>query len=308
MRILIYGAGVLGSVLGQLLMQKQHEVAFLARGKRADQLEQKGLVIRHHFQRKTTTDHPRVIRTLEPNDRYDLIFIVMKYSDIEAVLPVLAANISEHIMMVGNNPNIAATEKQLKALANSDKHLAFGFQVGGGIRREDGTVVSLRFGKGQLIAGGLHGEPAFLPLLQEAFANSNAKLTLHSDIDGWLKNHIIPIVPLNAALYVHNGDLKAVARDKRLLKQIVAAMGEGFDRLETAGYPMVPAGQAKAIRRCKNILPALLSIYHRLPAATLIDGSFAEIEALDKEFRNLTVSSEKQTPNWNRLLKSKIIT
>ncbi len=303
MRILIYGAGVLGSVLGQLLMQEKHEVTFLAREKRADQLEQKGLVIRHHLQHKTTTDHPRVIRTLEPNDRYDLIFTVMKYSDIEAVLPVLAANVSEHIMMVGNNPNIAATEKQLKELANSDKHLAFGFQVGGGIRREDGTVVSLRFGKGQLIAGGLHGEPAFLPLLHEAFANSSAKFTLHSDIDGWLKNHIIPIVPLNAALDVHNGDLKAVARDKRLLKQIVAAMGEGFDRLEAAGYPMVPAGQAKAIRRYRKMLPTLLGIYHRLPVAKLIDGSFAEIEALDKEFRNLTTSSETQIPNWNRLLK-----
>lgn len=308
MKILIYGAGVLGSVLGQLLMQEKHEVTFLARGKRADQLEREGLVIRHHFQRKTTTDRPRVIRTLEKDDRYDLIFTVMKYSDIEAVLPVLAANISEHIVMVGNNPNIAETEKQLKALADSDKYLAFGFQIGGGIRREDGTVVSLRFGKGELIAGGLHGEPEFLSLLQEAFANSKAKFTLHSNIDGWLKNHIIPIVPLNAALYVHNGDLKAVARDKSLLKQIVAAMGEGFDQLEAAGYPMVPAGQAKTIRRYKNILPTLLSIYHRLPIAKLIDGSFTEIEALDNEFRNLTASSEIQKPNWSHLLKSKIIT
>lgn len=308
MKILIYGAGVLGSVLGQLLMQEKHEITFLARGKRADQLERDGLVIRHHFQRKTTTDRPRVIRALEASDRYDLIFTVMKYSDIQAVLPVLAANVSEHILMVGNNPNIAATENELRQTSSGEKHLAFGFQVGGGVRKENGTVVSLRFGKGQLIAGGLRGEPAFLPLLQEAFANSKAKLTLHSDIDGWLKNHMIPIVPLNAAVYVHDGDLKAVARDKRLLKQIIDAMGEGFDRLEAAGYPMVPAGQAKIIRRYKKSLPTLLGLYHRLPAAKLIDGSFAEIEALDRTFRELTHSLDQQMPNWNGLLKNKIIT
>ncbi|MEJ8302835.1 ketopantoate reductase family protein [Saccharibacillus sacchari] len=304
MRILIYGAGVLGSVLGQLLMQKKHEITFLARGKRADQLERDGLVIRHHFQRKTTTDRPRVIRVLEPNDRYDLIFTVMKYSDIEAVLPVLAANISEHIVMVGNNPNIAATENELRRLSATQKHLAFGFQIGGGMRKDDGTVVSVRFGKGELIAGGLDGEPAFLPLLQEAFANSKGKFTLHPDIDGWLKNHIVPIIPLNAALQAHNGDLKRIARDKILLRRIVDAMQEGFDSLEEAGYAMVPEGQAKAIRRYEKILPALLGVYHRLPIAKLIAGSFAEIEALDQEFQRLTRKSRNPTPNWRSLFKS----
>lgn len=304
MRILIYGAGVLGSVLAHLLMQGKHEVTMLARGKRAEQLEQGGLVIRHYVQRKTTVDRPVVVRGLERNDRYDLIFTVMKYSDIESILPALAANDSDNIVMIGNNPDAGATEQKLRELGGADKSLAFGFLVGGGIRREDGTVRSVQLGGGTLIAGALGGDNACLSLLREAFADSSCKLTGHTEIDVWLKNHMIPIVPLNAALHIHGGDVMQVARDKRLLRQVVDAMGEGFDLLEAAGYPLVPAAQARLIRRHKLALRLLLGLYHRLPVARLIDGSFAEIDALDRVFRRWASASGQASPAWDGLIEA----
>ncbi|MCQ4085559.1 ketopantoate reductase family protein [Saccharibacillus sp. JS10] len=307
MRILILGAGVLGSVLGQLLIKGRHDVTFLARGKRAEQLRRDGLVIKHHLQNKTTVDWPKVIETLAADDRYDLIFTVMKYSDIRSILPILAQNNSQHIMMIGNNPSIEDTEQQLQKMSTDIKQVAFGFLVGAGVRKEDGKVVSLRVGKMKLIAGGQKGKVPILPLLQNIFEAAPCKLTLHTDIDGWLKNHIIPILPLSAAWQAHDGDFKAVAKDKALLKQVVEAMIEGFDRLEHAGYPLVPIEQARKLRKYRKILPILLGIYHRLPIAKLVDSSTTEARALEEAFRKLTESSNQATPNWDNLFKNNFI-
>ena len=55
MRILVYGAGVLGCELAHVLLQnKKNDVTLLARGEWKERIDQKGLVIRQWAQRKTT--------------------------------------------------------------------------------------------------------------------------------------------------------------------------------------------------------------------------------------------------------------
>ncbi|WP_342774735.1 ketopantoate reductase family protein [Paenibacillus dokdonensis] len=103
MRILVYGAGVLGSYLAHVLVRGGNEVTVLARGKRAVQLKTNGLVIRHYFQRRNTVDEVNVIQELTTDDLYDLIFVVMKYNDFPSVLSILAENQSSNIVLVGNN-------------------------------------------------------------------------------------------------------------------------------------------------------------------------------------------------------------
>lgn len=114
MKILVYGAGVLGSQLAQVLVRGGNDVTILARGKRAEELEKDGIVIRHVFQFKTTVDPVRVVRTLEANDQYDLIFVVMKYNDFPSVLPILAENQSNNIVIVGNNADARSMQTYLE--------------------------------------------------------------------------------------------------------------------------------------------------------------------------------------------------
>ena len=60
MRILVYGAGVLGCELAHVLLQnKKNDVTLLARGEWKERIDQKGLVIRQWAQRKTTVDRVR---------------------------------------------------------------------------------------------------------------------------------------------------------------------------------------------------------------------------------------------------------
>jgi len=62
-----------------------------------------GLVIRHYVQCKTTVDKLKVLETLQPEDVYDLIFMVIQYTHLDAILPVLASNRSSHVVLLGNN-------------------------------------------------------------------------------------------------------------------------------------------------------------------------------------------------------------
>lgn len=300
MRVLVYGAGVLGSYLAHVLVRGGNQVTVLARGKRAEELERDGLVIRHYFQWKTTVDQVRVIRTLEAGDIYDLIFVVMKYSDFPAVLPILADNRSSNIIIVGNNTDARDMQNYLKEHSNTSKNIAFGFQLSAGTR-ENGQTVCIRVGAGQMVLGGLDGPILFKADLDLAFANVKYKLTYHDNIDAWLKNHIVPILALNYPVIFHERRMKQIAGDGKLLRQIVATMDEGFRVLEAQGYPLVPAGQASFIRKHPVLLRLLLKIYYLLPASRLVDGSAYETAALSSVFREWKNRSNASTPNWDIL-------
>ena len=88
MRILVYGAGVLGCELAHVLLQnKKNDVTLLARGEWKERIDQKGLIIRQWAQRKTTVDRVRTIDVLAPEDFYDLVFVVLQAGQLPDVLP-----------------------------------------------------------------------------------------------------------------------------------------------------------------------------------------------------------------------------
>ena len=72
MRILIYGAGVIGSLYGALLAEEGFDVSVLARGKRLEVLSREGL--RYRYKGKILTAPVKVLSELAPDDRYDFIF------------------------------------------------------------------------------------------------------------------------------------------------------------------------------------------------------------------------------------------
>ncbi|MEY8745428.1 ketopantoate reductase family protein [Bacillales bacterium AN1005] len=300
MKILVYGAGVQGSYLAHVLVQGGHDVTVLARGKRAEELENEGVVIRHYLQRKTTVDSVQVIRTLEPEDVYDLIFVMMKYSDFEAVLPILADNDSRHIVLVGNNMDTYAMQDYLSKSKRSPKQVAFGFQTTAGTRA-DGKVICIRGGHGQMVIGGLDGTIPFRSLLEQAFMRTKYKLDFHEQIDAWLKNHMVLVVPMNMVILFHSFQMKEVVRDDKRMRQMVAAMGEGFHVLDSLGYPLIPAGQASWITKHPHFIRWALKLFLALPVSRLIDGTVVELKALNHSFAGWRTLSDVSTPNWDAL-------
>ena len=76
MKVLVYGVGAIGSLMIHYLCKAGNDVTVIARST-YDELNKNGLVIRHHLQKKTTVDHPSVLKEYD-GSHYDIVFSVMQ--------------------------------------------------------------------------------------------------------------------------------------------------------------------------------------------------------------------------------------
>ncbi|MFD2370075.1 ketopantoate reductase family protein [Brevibacillus sp. GCM10020057] len=222
----------------------------------------------------------------------------MTYTDFPAVLPILANNRSFNII-IGNNTDAHEMQNYLKEHSKSPKNVAFGFQTSAGSRK-DGRIICIRGGGRQMVLGGLDGPIPFESKLHQAFAKTKYKLIYHENIDAWLKNHIVPIVALNYVTVIHESQMKKIAKDDKLLQQMITAMDEGFSVLEALNYPLTPAKQDALIRKWPMLMRLFMKIYHWLPISRQVNGSVDEIIALGRVFRHWK-ETRVLTPNWDKL-------
>ncbi len=304
MKILIYGAGVIGCELAHMLCKK-NDITLLARGRWKEAIDNNGLVIRHYVQRKTTVDRLKTIDILKPGDRYDLIFVVMQASQLPNVLPVIAKNTSHHIVFVGNN--MAAQETARLALADSPvrKEIAFGFQGTAG-RRENGTVISIHAGVGMTV-GGCNAplSQAFQEKLNTAFARTGCRLIWENQMDAWLKCHATCVLPMCYVCYITGGHLSKATH--RLRKAILDADLEGYRVLQKLGFPILPAGDEKWFSGSKRpIMAAIFFVIYKTPIGRLSVSDHAmhavkEMKYLDAGFEELRKKAGVPTPAWDSL-------
>ena len=103
MRILIYGAGVIGSFYASRFAKAGLDVTVLARGQRLKELQGHGL----WYRGKTRTHKVEVktISELKPNDRYQFIFLTVRENQVEEALEDISHydQYDQTIWQVGEN-------------------------------------------------------------------------------------------------------------------------------------------------------------------------------------------------------------
>lgn len=305
MRILVYGAGVLGCELAHVLLQnKKNDVTLLARGEWKERIDQKGLVIRQWAQRKTTVDRVRTIDVLAPEDFYDLVFVVLQAGQLPDVLPVLKANRSPYFVFVGNDPH---AKQVLEAMQRPADKVAFGFQNTAG-RRERDRVVSVHTGVGMTVGGAtapLSG--TFRIRLKTAFDGTKYKLTFYSDMDEWLKCHLALILPVCYVCYACNGDLtKATAEQRKLM---LDAAWEGCRMLKAAGVPVNDAENTSYYEACtpgRKKMDRMMLMMTKTPLGRLCASDHAmhaveEMHYHDEAFEAIRATTRTAMPAWDTL-------
>ena len=135
MKVLVYGAGVIGGQIAHALCISGNEVTILARGAWAETLRRTGLRIHHYIQRTDTTDWPHVIEKLD-NKAYDAVFAVMQYRQMEKILPDLAAVNSPLVVLTGNNLSAGEMEAMILKNTTVPKTVLFGFGSTAGVREK----------------------------------------------------------------------------------------------------------------------------------------------------------------------------
>lgn len=211
-RVLVYGAGVWGCLLRHALLQGGNAVALLCRGAWKRVVDERGLVIRHWGRLRATAESVPTVASLAPRDKYDVIFVAVRFTQIANVLEALAKNCSRHVVFVGNNPAAGATLSALRALSNAPREVAFGFQSSGG-RREKESVAGIYARLGMTV-GAVHGEmrAEMRALLERLFAGARYRLHFQRDMDAYLKCHAALILPVPARFIAAAGTCDAAGR------------------------------------------------------------------------------------------------
>ena len=101
MRLLIYGAGVIGSLYAALFAEAGYDVSVYARGKRFEALKKKGLLYRKNKSVKKAD--VAVLGQLQDDDIYDFIFLTVRENQLYEALKELKSNKSATIVTMVNS-------------------------------------------------------------------------------------------------------------------------------------------------------------------------------------------------------------
>ncbi len=232
MRILVYGAGVLGCNIARGMFRGGNDVTLLARGKWAEEIKNNGLRIKDKFSPRMSVSRVSVVTELAPNDIFDVIFVAVRYTQISSVVGNLRANKSKNLVFVGNNVQADETAALL-----ADKNVMFAFASAAGHRESD-RVVSADLHK--MTIGQLSGSPSNEEFINKIFNGSKYKLTYEPNMDDYLLCHAAFVIPAVFACYKTDGDLKKIKKDNAYLNKLIDANIEGYRAIKNAGHKILP--------------------------------------------------------------------
>lgn len=295
MRILIIGAGVLGSNLAHSI-KKGNDVTILARNKTYENLKNNGLIIKHKFGKKTV-DHFNVIDKLDENDVYDCIFIVSRFSSLDSIVKIIEKNKSKNIVFVGNNMN---AEKYINI---KDKNVLFAFFMAAG-KKYDGYINSICLNKIEI--GRTDGKDISNEFIKSIFKETIIKVIIENKMNDYLKTHACAVLPLVFASYKVDGNLKFLKKDKEYSLLIMDAIIEGYDVLKKLGYEILPKGEYENCvnkkEKCAFIYRFMFSNF--IGKMCISDHAMSareEFILLDNEFEKLKKKSKLETKVYDKL-------
>jgi len=304
MKILIYGAGVIGCELAHELCKGKNDVTILARGNWKRSIDQKGLVIRHYGQLHTTKDSVKTIEELKMDDKYDLIFVTMQYNQMLDVLPQIAKNVSRYIVLVGNNMTPSYCQQQIRNQSDVQKEVAFGFQGTGGYRKS-GKVISMHSLHVEMTIGGLmdHLTSNFQNSILTAFESTGYKLTWEQNMEGWLLSHAAHILPTAYLCYSLDCHLRRASKEQ--IRLAVDGVAEAHRMLKKLEYPIRPEGEEETYQEKRKKQKSLYWMV-KTPAGKYVISTHcahavAEMTALDQKFEELKQKAGVSMPAWDKL-------
>jgi 2-dehydropantoate 2-reductase len=278
MKLLVHGAGVLGSLLAVRMHEAGHDVSLLARGERLAALRRYGVQLAEE-------DSPDVRRVPvpvveHPAGGYDLIAVLVRTHQVDAVLDRLAGVEGDVLFLL----NWAGGPAPLGAVIGHERVL-LGFPASGGTM--DGDVVRHRAtGPLTRLVRMPIGEPdgrttPRLERIVRAFRAVGINARTEPRMDAWLTTHAAFEVPLGQAVHTAGGPV-ALADDPDAVRDMVRRMRQNLAALPA---PPVPRGFVAVQTLPEGLLVAVLRRFLRSPTAVhsgLADASPAAVAELER--------------------------
>lgn len=241
MKILIYGAGIIGCTYGWQLAETGCDITVLVRKGQKQQIDEKGIHLTcKDFRggKKKMIDtifRPHVIEELDVKNDFEYIIVTTNKIQLSDVLPVLGASAGKaHVLFFQNNWD--CFDEINRYLKPEQYFFGFPFMVGGG-RDEDGihcVISGMKYSHTPI--GEVNGEitPRVRKMVQ-VFDEAGLKPLPSPQILLWIITHYAAAAGLTAGILSAGGAAKFV-NDSTIIRTTIRAIREGFSICLKRGY------------------------------------------------------------------------
>ncbi len=303
MKILIFGAGGVGSLLGGFLSRMGHDVSLLGRSLPMDAIRKKGLKITgiwgdYHIKALEVYDS---LETLQAkNIQFDFIFLTVKSFDTQKAVEEILTLMREKTMLVSFQNGLGNIESILEKI-NADQFLAG--RIITGVAAAPGEV-KVTVTADAIAIGALPGAKPKVSAVMAAQVLSNAKIPARAvtNILTFIWAKVIYNCALNGICALHEMPYGKILETQETKDWMQAIVKECYAVAEVKGISLDPAN-ADAYNELliQTLIPRTASHYPSM-LQDLRKGKRLEIDAMNGAICRLGLELGIATPANERLV------
>jgi len=232
MRVVVVGAGVIGSVYASRIADAGHSVDLVARGRRYATLADDGLRVRIGG---VASDAPVTIHRAEwglPANA-DVVIVAVRATQLGPVFELLGGITTSTVVFLqhlgSHATEVASRVERGRAVV--------AFPGVGGVIHDDGTVEYVEVRAQPTTVDAAASRAA---VVQELIASTGMRTRMEQDMAGWMATHEVFVSCLGAGILACGGDAAKLSADKDVLNLVVRAVREGFRVLTMRGISVTP--------------------------------------------------------------------
>ena len=305
MRILVFGAGAIGSVFAGLLAESGQNVTLLARGERLRQLERDGLRL-IEVGGEIATPAVDVVAEVPAEAEFDYVLVCVRADQVAGALPVAAAANSPTIVPMVNH---AGGYAEWAEIAGADR-LLIGFPGTGAATEPDGVHYGI---PSRLLEyttlGELDGSSSQrLETLAGCLGAAGFNVETSKRIDAWQRYHAAYMGALLLGLRKCDGDVSRFLSSSAAKREVFTAAKEAFAMLRELGFPLTPSNLIPLRVLPARVLSGGLGLLGRIPAVRAMFAVSAsrlaqqEAPTLGAQIIALGDAEGIEMPHYRRLL------
>lgn len=239
MRILVFGAGVLGSLYAARLHGAGHDVTLFARGDRLKALNANGVQLEQAVTGVKETVRVPVVGVVGAEIAYDVVLVFVRGDQLATASRSLAEQrVSGSLLFMVNNP---AGFEPLSRTVGAER-LMLGLAGAGGYREGDTVkyVVLPRFLQPTTLGEPDGSETARIRAAGAAMRSAGFPVVISRSMDAWYKYHAAWVTPVAYAIYAARAAGSSLAERPDLLRELVDATRELWRALGNLGHKLTP--------------------------------------------------------------------
>ncbi len=298
MKILIYGAGVIGCTYSWQLSEAGYDITVLVRPEKKQHVEENGIAIHckdfrsKEMQVKNIIFRPKTIDCLSSGHNFNYIIVSTGCNHLEETLSILKESAGEAHILFFQNLWISDFEMINKYLSPSQYFFGFPFMAGGG--KDSNNINSIIAGSkySKTMLGEADGQISDrVKRIASAMEKANMKPFISDQIKTWLAPHYAFIAGFSQGMISAGGSMKGFLSKKSTIKEAVLATREGFHICSQVGFDPKKENVNKLYYMPMFIcVPVIRKVFNEESMAMMFDGyikhAYNEIKLMTENIMN----------------------